>query len=94
MSRVVSIFSTFMVQFKPDKTEHRDFTVEDRKRFNKNRNSQTNQGAMRQEWEKYQRRQKALGNQIARDIPQRQTAQSPENDAKTTGKGRRKSAKA
>ena len=46
-------------------TKH--FTEEDRKRFNKNRNSQTNQGAMRQEWDKYQRRQKALGNQIARD---------------------------
>ncbi|STG11726.1 Uncharacterised protein [Escherichia coli] len=54
---------------------------------------------MRQEWDKYQRRQKALGNQIARDStkathPQRQTVKSPENDAKTTGKGRRKSAKA
>jgi hypothetical protein len=53
---------------------------------------------MRQEWDKYQRRQKALGNpDCARRYkatrPQRQTVKSPENDAKTTGKGRRKSAK-
>lgn len=46
-------------------TKH--FTDEDKKAFNKNRSSQTNQAALRQEWDKYQRRQKALGKQIARD---------------------------
>ena len=44
-----------------------DGLVEKKGMNNKHRNSQTNQGAMRQEWDKYQRRQKALGNQIARD---------------------------
>lgn len=46
-------------------TQH--FSEEDQKGFNKNRSSQTDQSAVRQEWEKYQRRQQALGKQIARD---------------------------
>lgn len=46
-------------------TKH--FTDEDKKAFNKNRSSQTDQRAVRQEWEKYQNRQRALGKQIARD---------------------------
>ncbi|WP_336657599.1 phage tail protein [Leclercia adecarboxylata] len=46
-------------------TQH--FTDEDRKQFGRNRNAQTNKAAASAEYERYQKRQLALGKQIGRD---------------------------
>ena len=46
-------------------TQH--FTDEDRKQFGRNRNAQTNKAAATAEYERYQKRQLALGKQIGRD---------------------------